>query len=102
LNSAVETFGDCIGYAMPEVTQESTKMVLEHSNYLLDRFQSASNRPRVPVVKEPFARTLGWPIPEIAKVLFHGPGAPRLHVTTLGGQKFMVTVFIEVVLVEQP
>jgi hypothetical protein len=54
------------------------------------------------VVKEPFARTLGWPIPEIAKVLFHGPGAPRLQVTTLGGQKFMVTVFIEVVLVEQP
>jgi hypothetical protein len=32
LNSAVETFGDCIGYAMPEVAQESTKMVLEHSS----------------------------------------------------------------------
>jgi hypothetical protein len=35
LNSAVETIGDYIGYAMPEVAQESTKMVLEHSSYLL-------------------------------------------------------------------
>jgi hypothetical protein len=54
------------------------------------------------VVKEPFTRTLGWPIPEIAKVLFHGPGAVRFQVTTLGGQKFMATVFIEVFLVEKP
>ena len=51
------------------------------------------------MVKEPFARTLGWPILEIAKVLFHGPSAPRFQVTTLGGQKFIVTVFIEVFLV---
>src|SRR5215212_7546904 len=80
LDFVVQPLNRTIGEAMHKKGQNVSQVSLAHPRYLLDRCQSAPNRPTIPFLEIPLCFLHLVAQPETSEHLFNHPGARSLQV----------------------